>query len=570
MDSQVSSSRTPKLVSASEAQAAQARRFTYAAVAAVAACIGFVAWTSLRIGGEAPTAAFDDIGEAVAAALAATSCAFAAHRSIGRMRLAWVLLATSAGSWALGEAVWSVYEVGFNVAVPFPSAADVGFLAAIPLAIAGILAFTSRPRGTSTSIRLWLDGAIVALSLLFAAWALGLREIDLGDEPAHRLIALAYPIGDILIGTVVILAIRRATDEARGRLLLLLGGLAANAVADIAFAYLTASGDYGLIGSELDAGWVVGYLMIALAALWPYNVSVRPSQIAPIDVWQVAFPWVAVLLAGLSALILAITGHNFDRFLTVLAGALAVLLMITQVLAHRESLSLLMVARKGAATLNDVIVHAPLGVARFGSGLDVKQANPRFASLLQTPEGELIGRRIDGQFVGDAFVTALDRLRDSPSDVLDAVEADVQAVRADGSKPWLHMSATVVRTESGTVDYFIAMFEDTTARHESEAAAKASLATLARLNKVKDDFLTRVRHEFRTALVGIQGFSELMRNEQAIDGADARAYAEDIYNDAIRLDKVFDEMLELDQQSPATELRDEALTPDAEPRDARF
>jgi len=237
----------------------------------------------------------------------------------------------------------------------------------------------------------------------------------------------------------------------------------------------------------------------------------------------------------------------------VLAGALALLLMLTQVLAHRESLSLLITARRSAATLNDVIVYAPLGIARLSNDLTITQANPRFAAMLQATGGELVGTRVDRYFDGSAIADALGRLRESPTELLDAVEADVQAGMGHQHQAWLHMSATAVRHPDGDIDYFITMFEDMTARHEAEAAAIASLATLERLNKVKTDFLTRVRHEFRTALVGIQGFSELMQNEESLDVTDAKAFASDIYNDAIRLDKVFDEMLELDRPTDASE-----------------
>src|SRR5713226_7975992 len=135
--------------------------------------LAFAAWIAFRVGGDTLTTAVDDVGEAVVAFIAMASCAVAAYRSSGRLRLAWWLLGASAGSWGAGEIVWSVYEVGLGVSVPFPSVADVGYLGAIPLAVAGILAFSSPPRGTSTSLRLWLDGLIIALSLIFAGWALG-------------------------------------------------------------------------------------------------------------------------------------------------------------------------------------------------------------------------------------------------------------------------------------------------------------------------------------------------------------------------------------------------------------
>src|SRR2546421_1537263 len=83
--------------------------------------------------------------------------------------------------------------------------------------------------------------------------------------------------------------------------------------------------------------------------------------------------------------------------------------------------------------------------------------------------------------------------------------------------------------------------------HEAEATALANLAVLERLNKMKTEFLTRISHEFRTALVGIEGFSEVIRDSEHIDPIEVRAYANDIHQDAERLDRAFNEMLELDR-----------------------
>ena len=77
--------------------------------------------------GQRGVTAVDDIGEALAAAIAAAACAWAATRASGRVRLGWALMGISTGLWAAGEVVWSIYEVGLNVQTPYPSPADVGF-----------------------------------------------------------------------------------------------------------------------------------------------------------------------------------------------------------------------------------------------------------------------------------------------------------------------------------------------------------------------------------------------------------------------------------------------------------
>jgi two-component system, sensor histidine kinase and response regulator len=514
----------------------------------VVVVLGFVVWIEFSIGGDRVTIAVDDVGEAVAAFAAAACCVWAAMRNSGRQRVGWALLAASAATWGAGEVVWSVYEVGMGVAVPYPSAADAGFLGAIPLAAVGILAFFTKPRGTSTRLRLWLDGAIVFLSLFFIAWTLGLKSViqDADSTLLEKTINAAYPVTDILIGTLLVLAIRRARNEAQGALLLLLGGLAANALADSAFAYLNADGTYGAIGSVLDAGWVGGYLMIGLAALWPRRAARQVEEEEPIDIWQVVLPWIAIFGVGVTAIAMALTGNPFGPVRTVLVGTIAILMMVSQVYAHSESLSLLIKSRLSAATLNDIVLYAPLGVVRIGLDMRILQANPRFAALLRRPGHEVIGALLTSYLPPDHAARSADGFQSLADGSASATDLETEALRGDGTRMWLHWSATVVRRANAEPDYFIGMFNDTTARHEAEVAAVANINVLERLNRLKSEFLTMVRHEFRTALVGIEGFSEMMRDEETLDVPTVKGFATDIYNDARKLDEMLDRMLDLD------------------------
>src|SRR5216684_7297019 len=213
------------------AWAAWSRRQRTFAIVAVAVLVGSIAYAIVVrnvLLGDRATTAFDDIGEAVAALIAAAACGWAATRASGRERLGWMLMGISAGLWGAGEVVWSIYEVGLNVPTPYPSLADVGFLSAVPFAIAGIRAFWGPARGTSASWRVWFDGVIVALALTSTAWGFGLRTVWESSSTTKAL-DLAYPVGDILIGTILILAIRRASQH-KGRMSLLLAGVASYSI----------------------------------------------------------------------------------------------------------------------------------------------------------------------------------------------------------------------------------------------------------------------------------------------------------------------------------------------------
>jgi PAS domain S-box-containing protein len=531
------------------------RPFAVAAAASAVASVLFIGWTEFHWISDQATIDLDDIGEAVAAFIAAASCAFAAIRTSRRTRWAWALFSTSALSWGLGEVVWCVYQVGLGVAVPFPSAADAGFLLAIPFAVAGVFAFTSAPTRLATRSEAVLAGAIVALSLLFVAWAFGLGNVYQASaaSPAAQFIGLAYPVGDIITATVLVLALRRARRAEIGRMALLLGGLAFNALADSAFAYLTANGTYGALGSVLDAGWVIGYLMIALAPLWPAGRIDEQRAEGPIELWQLALPWVAVLAGAITAVRLALIDQNLDRFATVLAASIGILMVASQVLSHRDSLSLLLKSQSAEAQLarrnsllNEIISHAPLGIARVGPDMNIIDVNPRMAALLRIDAETMIGTLVARYLHPDEFTRVFQIFQPLWLGAVETIESDSRAIRADSSEVWLHWTATSVRNMAGHLEYFLAMYEDIDAEHAANEAAAAHLAGLERLNRLKSEFVALVSHEFRTALVGISGFSEMIRDED-VTLEEAKGYAGDINKDAERLNRMINDMLDLDR-----------------------
>jgi PAS domain S-box-containing protein len=69
---------------------------------------------------------------------------------------------------------------------------------------------------------------------------------------------------------------------------------------------------------------------------------------------------------------------------------------------------------------------------------------------------------------------------------------------------------------------------------------------LQALNQQQNNFIAVVSHEFRTALSGIQGFSELL-SEQEWSAEEVKEFASDITTDAKRLTRLIDEVLDLER-----------------------
>ena len=71
-------------------------------------------------------------------------------------------------------------------------------------------------------------------------------------------------------------------------------------------------------------------------------------------------------------------------------------------------------------------------------------------------------------------------------------------------------------------------------------------AEIASLSRAKSEVMSNLNHEFRNALTGIQGFSEMMRDSD-LSADEVKEFATDIYNDSERLTRMITEMLDLDR-----------------------
>ncbi|HXR29635.1 MAG TPA: GGDEF domain-containing protein [Solirubrobacterales bacterium] len=153
----------------------------------------------------------------------------------GRERSAWVLIGLAILAWGCAEVYWSV-AIENNPSAPYPSPADIGYLLFYPLAYAG-LALLVRARAHEIKWRLWMDGAIAALgtAALGAAFIFDFVAEKAEGSTVEVATTLAYPLGDIFMLAMVV-GVIALTGWRPGRTWsLLLVGLAALVLADIAF-----------------------------------------------------------------------------------------------------------------------------------------------------------------------------------------------------------------------------------------------------------------------------------------------------------------------------------------------
>ncbi len=314
-------------------------------VAVIVATFGAV--LSTGAGGPAASQTISNLGLCLGAISAAVACLLRARSFTGRLRWGWTLIGLGVLAWGLGQSAWVYLESIRGDAVPFPSQADIGYLGMILLTPAGLLILPSGSRALANRARSVLDGLMVASSLVLIAWIVIVEPlIEAGGDSALALmISLAYPLGDVVIVTIVVymLALQRRHGRNFAQLALVGAGIVAFAVSDIGYAYLNLIGAYAS-GSVTDIGWFAGFSLILLAARRPVEPTGDDvAEAGPGDGGQpfgVLLPYVAVLAALLTSVVwFARTGQS-NAFVAYTRSALILLIVGRQVLTLLENRSL--------------------------------------------------------------------------------------------------------------------------------------------------------------------------------------------------------------------------------------
>jgi diguanylate cyclase (GGDEF)-like protein len=257
-------------------------------VTAAIAGVGIAVFVALAVSGvlsEGASQAVDDLGQLSAGLTATLCCAWSWWRSRPPDRRWRLLLALGAGGWTTGQAIWSYYQVFADRELPSPSLADVGYFALPLLALPALWVYPARavpprPAGTARSAATGgpaprpvfvLDSLVVVGSLFLLTWATSLNAaFEARGEAAlvPFLVALGYPLTDLVLVVLVLLVGRFRLPLNPGALTLFGLGAVAISVSDSFFLYLVSTGAEAM-PPLYNIGFLVGPVVIGLAALVP-------------------------------------------------------------------------------------------------------------------------------------------------------------------------------------------------------------------------------------------------------------------------------------------------------------
>ena len=300
----------------------------------------------------------------------------------------------------------------------------------------------------------------------------------------------------------------------------------------------------GLVGRVWRSGVVAGELDLSASPDHQLQTSARFAGLHS----AVAFPVVeAGEVIGVVELVSDATRTPDDDEVTMLATAGVEIGQFVRRSGVAQAL------RRSEADHRAIFERSPIGIARIAAEGELLEANAALLKMLGHDEETM--RTSAWPDLLRAFDQAASRQHTAPllAGITDGSYVQVRAATGAGNWLWLQMTATSIPDPKGSPEHVLVMVEDvTTVRETSDRLTEALDAqrqanvNLEKLDKTKSEFLSIVSHEFRTALTGIQGFSELIR-DGGLEADELRAYGGYIFNDADRISRLITDMLDLDR-----------------------
>jgi signal transduction histidine kinase len=279
-----------------------------------------------------------DLAALCASLLAARRC-----EGSRELRFFWLAFSAAIAAETTADALLFVSDVAYATP-PFPSPADVFFIAFYALLFYALLRVPVAPITHTGRLRTLLDGATIVIGGGAVIWYLVLgptAETGSGGALATT-VSLAYPIGDLVLLTgLATLLLRQSPEVLRTPLLLIACGIIASIAADLVYGYGTLHGTY-TGGDPIDTLYLVEFLAFTLAALSQRAIPIGDS-IAEVEEWRqptTRVNWLPYVTApiGFGILIGVEWGKPFfpDLSLVLILTVIGGLVAARQYLALRE------------------------------------------------------------------------------------------------------------------------------------------------------------------------------------------------------------------------------------------
>ncbi|MDM7830597.1 sensor histidine kinase [Cellulomonas edaphi] len=441
---------------------------------------------------------------------------------------AWLLIAVGLVAFGIADLVYGLFQVvGVD---PFPSLADVFYLAAYPLFALGLhVASTSRvPQGDRGGL---IDASIITVTAgLFAFLLIANQYINDPEIPlAPTIVASAYPLADVLVLALAVRFLLAVQWRTPSLVMLALGlclVLSGDVVYSVTDAFTTSGSTTGA-----DALLMAGVLVMGLAGLHPTmtQLTTEPAEVRvpEYSVHRVVSLYLVSMVPVAVLAVQAVIGDVQNAWITIFA----LVLIVGLVLARFIDLA----GQSRAATRRGAVLS-------------------RFTSAMLQHSGRADLLAVAAQTVAELAPAGRARVVDRGEGGVDEATQFAVPVEVGGEvTAWIvadREAATWrgVRDALGNVAGGLSVALERERLIEAQKASAASLAAqnaqLRELDRMKDQLVSSVSHELRTPLTSLGGYIEMMLEGEAGElTADQRHFAEVIDRNCRRLNRIIDDIL---------------------------
>jgi signal transduction histidine kinase len=241
--------------------------------------------------------------------------------------LAWYLIAVGQLLFTVGDAYSYYHEWVLGLEVPSPSIADAFYLVFYPVLASGLL-LLARGRAPGRDAASLIDATIITTGVGMLSWVFLIGPyVHLPDlSLTERLVSIAYPLGDVLLLAVAVRLWRTGANGAVAARLLAFGLLALLAV-DTFYGLSVLNGAWQ-VGGPIDAGWMLYYLALGLAALHPSMVSLSEPTPSSTRLTRTRLALLAAASLMAPAMLVIQTAREEPIDVGVIAGGSVVLFLL--------------------------------------------------------------------------------------------------------------------------------------------------------------------------------------------------------------------------------------------------
>ncbi len=169
---------------------------------------------------------------------------FETQKVLNSLSRAFLYLGLGLISFSIALFIWFYINVFLKIPVPFPSVADFFFVLFYPLTFVGLLYLIKahgNPKKSISSVKVLIILTAVALPIIILT---SLWSRDNATTAGARFFSYLYPVGDILIMTMATLLLDISATRIRKGALFLIGACSSLVLADVTFAYRSATNIY--------------------------------------------------------------------------------------------------------------------------------------------------------------------------------------------------------------------------------------------------------------------------------------------------------------------------------------